>query len=354
MKIHRSLILCSLSLALLLCGVLLHEKTDAPTALPTDTTPQSTSTPPAKEETEEEKHVIKYIDFTPTKDALSDALAAHLSARDSGKECPFVDLLALLATRYGGDFSSYRKKDLADYAEKLSAGMSPEDCVQNDKLLAYYKEAYSAVLSGMVGEYTEVKISEGGNETAEMRYGLRAFSPIAAGYSYSDYDDFGAGRSYGYKRSHLGHDMLGSVGTPIIAVESGTVTSLGWNQYGGWRIGITSFDGLRYYYYAHLRRGHPYCDLYEGKIVHAGEVIGYLGMTGYSAKEDVNNINVPHLHIGLQIIFEPEQKDGWNQIWVDMYALTDFLSQNRARTTYLENTKEHISRRYDVFAETPD
>lgn len=33
---------------------------------------------------------------------------------------------------------------------------------------------------------------------------------------------------------------MGSIGTPIIAVESGVVEHLGWNQYGGWRIGIRS------------------------------------------------------------------------------------------------------------------
>ena len=32
--------------------------------------------------------------------------------------------------------------------------------------------------------------------------------------------------------------MMGQIGTPIIAVESGYVEALGWNQYGGWRIGL--------------------------------------------------------------------------------------------------------------------
>ena len=43
-----------------------------------------------------------------------------------------------------------------------------------------------------------------------------------------------------------GYDLMGSIGTPIIAVESGTVEHLGWNQYGGWRIGIRSFDRKRF------------------------------------------------------------------------------------------------------------
>ena len=47
------------------------------------------------------------------------------------------------------------------------------------------------------------------------KYGLKAFSPIASGFPYSDFDDFGTARSYGFKRQHLGHDMMGQVGTPI-------------------------------------------------------------------------------------------------------------------------------------------
>ena len=33
-------------------------------------------------------------------------------------------------------------------------------------------------------------------------------------------------------------DLMAAVGTPVIAVESGVVEAMGWNQYGGWRIGI--------------------------------------------------------------------------------------------------------------------
>ena len=166
--------------------------------------------------------------------------------------------------------------------------------------------------------------------------------PIAKNYSFSHYDDFGASRSYGFKRTHLGNDLMGSIGTPIIAVESGTVEHLGWNQYGGWRVGIRSLDGKRYYYYAHLRKNHPYAaGLTEGAKVTAGDVIGYLGMTGYSTKENVNNINVPHLHFGLQLIFDESQVDG--KIWIDVYNIIEFLMQNRS-TVFMNNsdTKDFV------------
>ena len=87
---------------------------------------------------------------------------------------------------------------------------------------------------------------------------------------------------------------------------------------------------MRYYYYAHLRKNKPYIsNLKEGDIVKAGDVIGYLGMTGYSKKENVNNINVPHLHFGMQLIFDEVQKDGNNEIWIDVYEIVEFLNKNR-------------------------
>lgn len=122
-----------------------------------------------------------------------------------------------------------------------------------------------------------------------------------------------------------------SVGSPVIAVESGTVEALGWNQYGGWRIGIRSFDNQRYYYYAHLRKDAPFAsNLHVGATVTAGDVIGYTGQTGYSLRENINNIDTPHLHLGMQLIFDEDAKDNSTQIWIDLYSITKLLSSHRS------------------------
>ncbi|MCL2487840.1 MAG: M23 family metallopeptidase, partial [Oscillospiraceae bacterium] len=182
----------------------------------------------------------------------------------------------------------------------------------------------------------------------EKKYGLMGFSPIAKGYYYNEYDDFGVSRSYGFRRRHLGHDMMGQTGTPIIAVEGGTVTALGWNQYGGWRIGIRSFDTKRYYYYAHLRKNYPYAlGLEEGSVVKPGDVIGYLGRSGYSTDENVNNITTPHLHFGLQLIFDESQADSDNEIWIDVYPLIKLLARRRCAVVKDVETKNY-SRIYQI------
>lgn len=234
---------------------------------------------------------------------------------------------------------------MTDLANKLlNKEETMESLTKDMKYYDYYLEAYSAVLGGMVGEY-KIEVpdeSAPGGKRWEEKYGLKAFLPIAKYYPYSHFDDFGVSRSYGFKRKHLGHDMMGQVGTPIIAVESGYVEALGWNQYGGWRIGIRSLDKKRYYYYAHLRKNFPFNkELKEGSIVQAGDVIGYLGRTGYSHNENANNITTPHLHFGLQLIFDESQKEALAEIWIDCYDLVLFLSKNRCETVQDPETKEY-------------
>ncbi|MCM1056943.1 MAG: M23 family metallopeptidase [Firmicutes bacterium] len=317
-----------------------------------------------------ENDYIKWVDFTVSYDALCSAYEWDVKTHGTEHEICWVDILAYTAAKTGGKFDSSALKTLDKAAKKLSEGETTlEELTADMKYYEYYREAYDAAIGGLVGEYrretagTGAGTGSGGTGTGsggvasgteesaseesvtgveyETVYGLKGYFPLARGFDYTHYDDFGAGRSYGYQRKHLGHDMMGLVGTPIMAVESGVVTALGWNQYGGWRIGITSFDGKRYYYYAHLRQNYPYAEgLEEGSVVTAGDVIGYMGHTGYSSKENVNNIDVVHLHWGLQLIFDESQKEGNNEIWIDLYALTRFLAKHTQPAAKVEGTKE--------------
>ena len=292
-----------------------------------------------------EDNYITWVDFDITTKALKRACQYDIESQDEEVKLNWIELLAYLGAKYGGNFSSrYSEKDMNKLVEKLRSQEETMESITKDlEHYDYYLEAYTAVLEGFVGEYEiQVAVEESEQEVRwEKRYGLKAFMPIAKNFPYSDYDDFGVSRSYGYKRRHLGHDMMGQTGTPIIAVESGYVEALGWNKYGGWRIGIRSFDGKRYYYYAHLRKNYPYNEsLKEGSIVQAGDVIGYMGRSGYSNNENVNNIDTSHLHFGMQLVFDESQKEGEKEIWIDCYDITRFLYQNRSETLKVEGTKE--------------
>lgn len=285
---------------------------------------------------------IKWVDFNVSYEALCTAYDLDVESYGSQVHLNWIELLAYAGAKGGGSFGKESVSLINKLASELSSGETTIAKLTKDMdYYDYYYEAYEAVLGGMVGEYEIEQEDDSGEKCWKKVYGLKAFSPIAKGFEYSDYDDFGSSRSYGYKRQHLGHDMMGQIGTPIIAVESGYVEALGWNQYGGWRIGIRSFDGKRYYYYAHLRQNFPYAlDLEEGSVVTAGDVIGYMGHTGYSTVENTNNIDTVHLHWGLQLIFDESQKEGNNEIWIDCYALTRFLYKNRSLTEKNQETKE--------------
>ncbi len=286
----------------------------------------------------QKKKYIHWVEFNVPSDVMEKAFRLDMGTVQEEVHFNWVELLAYLGAKYGGDFERFRQTDLDAVVEKLKSGSAMEEIAKDMKYYAYYREAYGAVLDGMVGYFEQ----ESGNDKVWLRkYGLKVFSPIAKNFPYSDFDDFGASRSYGFKRKHLGHDMMGQVGTPVIAVESGYVEALGWNQYGGWRIGIRSFDKKRYYYYAHLRQNYPYqANLKEGSIVTAGDVIGYLGRTGYSTTENTNNITTPHLHFGIQLIFDESQKEGNNEIWINCYEIVKFLRMNQSETVKVEGTKE--------------
>ncbi len=294
---------------------------------------------------DKEKDFIKWVSFDVSCKALDNAYQYDVNSQTEEVPLNWIELLAYLGAKYGGDFSRYKEKHMTELVKKLQSKEETMESLTKDmKYYNYYLEAYTAVLGGMVGEY-KIEVPDEtapGGKRWENKYGLKAFLPIAKYYPYSHFDDFGVSRSYGYKRKHLGHDMMGQVGTPIIAAESGYVEALGWNKYGGWRIGIRSFDTKRYYYYAHLRKNFPYNKSLEvGSIVQAGDVIGYMGRTGYSANENANNINTSHLHFGLQLIFDESQKEGVSEIWIDCYDIVQFLYKNRSETVKDPETKEY-------------
>lgn len=72
----------------------------------------------------------------------------------------------------------------------------------------------------------------------------------------------------------------------------------------------------------------------------AGDVIGYMGHTGYSTTENTNNIKVTHLHWGMELVFDESQKESDHEIWINVYPLTMFLSRHQSETVKVEGTKE--------------
>ena len=289
---------------------------------------------------------IKWVDFSVPYESLKYAMDVDISTAEKDKHLDWIEILTIAGCRTGGKCNLSSVKQAV---KDLESDRTPEEILGSlYQFYPYYKESFSAVLGGLLGNYV---IEVDGKQIPV--YGLKAYSPIAAGYGYSHSDDFGNQRTYGFARKHLGHDMMGSLGTPIVAVESGIVEAMGWNRYGGWRIGIRSADNKRYHYYAHLQKDHPFADdLQVGDMVQAGDLIGFMGRTGYSDKENTNNIETVHLHYGIQLVFDESQKECLSEIWIDPYDIVRLLHSHRSSIRKTESGWKRVYPFVDLDVET--
>lgn len=148
--------------------------------------------------------------------------------------------------------------------------------------------------------------------------------PDTGEYIYAD--SWGAARDYGGKRKHLGTDIIdvhnkrGSI--PIVSMTDGIVEQMGWNEKGGWRVGIRAPSGA-YFYYAHLDSYSS--EISEGKEIKSGQCLGYMGDSGYGKDPGtVGNFPV-HLHLGimLDVSFSKEE------LWINPYSILKFAEYNK-------------------------
>jgi peptidoglycan LD-endopeptidase LytH len=95
----------------------------------------------------------------------------------------------------------------------------------------------------------------------------------------------------GGSRRHEATDILAPAGTPVIAVDDGTVKKLFQSLRGG--LTVYQFDSAEIYcyYYAHLQRYAQ--SLHDGQAVKRGDLLGYVGTTGDAGAND------PHLHFAI-------------------------------------------------------
>ena len=104
------------------------------------------------------------------------------------------------------------------------------------------------------------------------------FCPVGGPTSFVD--SWGAPRS---GHTHQGVDMMGSYGTPLVAIVSGTITYAAYDGSGGNMIFLSGDDGNAYWYM------HNQQNYVSGGHVTAGQTIASLGDTGNAA-------GTPHLH----------------------------------------------------------
>ena len=105
----------------------------------------------------------------------------------------------------------------------------------------------------------------------------------------------------------------------IVSVSDGTIVKKGWLELGGNRLLIKTRDNMKFYY-AHLA---SYAQgLEEGMKVRAGQLIGYMGNTGYGPEGTKGKFDV-HLHFGMYFSEKGEE------ISINPYFLLKFLDINK-------------------------
>ena len=139
-----------------------------------------------------------------------------------------------------------------------------------------------------------------------------SYFPVAAssgsrGIDVSFEDSWMYERTYRGERGHEGTDIMPSRNErgvlPVVSMTDGVIQNKGWLELGGYRIGVRSPHGA-YFYYAHLD---SYADLEVGDEVKAGELLGFMGDTGYSNVEGTTGKFPVHLHLGIYVFREGKE-----------------------------------------------
>lgn len=146
---------------------------------------------------------------------------------------------------------------------------------------------------------------------AQVPHGGELIVPVQGVRANTLRSNWGEARGGG-TRVHEGLDIIAPANTPVIAAADGRVEKLFYSNGGG---GITlyqrSADGGWIYYYAHLAGYAP--GIAEGRVLRAGDVLGYVGDTGNSGAGNF------HLHFGVNRMAAGER---WHQgTPVDPYPL---------------------------------
>ena len=100
-------------------------------------------------------------------------------------------------------------------------------------------------------------------------------------------------KTTGNSRMHKGMDLYASLGTPVIAADSGQVISAEYDGGYGYCLLVYHGGGVATFY-AHLSG----FNVGAGQFVEKGQVIGYVGSTGYSTGN--------HLHFEVRINGQPQ------------------------------------------------
>ncbi|MCI8526365.1 MAG: peptidoglycan DD-metalloendopeptidase family protein [Oscillospiraceae bacterium] len=227
--------------------------------------------------------------------AKADIEASRLELEDAKEELAVVEaqlsdqraeadelIVDLIAKQDEMEATSRQYDALADEVrqEILDTQKAYEDALADEEAARKIAEARRKAQEAAAQGTTVKPSSTGGGSSGGFRY------PLASGATITDPYGYRYHPIYGYYRMHTGVDLACGRGTPIYATKSGTVTSASYSEANGYNVSINHNDGFASMY-AHMTN----YIVSVGQTVSQGEVIGYVGDTGWATG--------PHLHFEL-------------------------------------------------------
>lgn len=209
------------------------------------------------------------------------------------------------------------EQDQEDFVKNLTISMMtqkyhPAVVHKDDSLLRKYKQReYHAMIRSYESVWMDVEVF-----------------PVAASNTTFE-NTWLSPRTYGGSRLHEGTDIFGEEDIPgyypVVSMTEGVVEQVGWLPLGGYRLGIRAPRG-GYFYYAHL-------DAYDrafqpGDKIAAGQLLGYMGNTGYGAEGTEGAFPV-HLHLGIYI-----QTRNYEELSVNPYWVLRYIHKNIIKYSY--------------------
>ena len=173
-------------------------------------------------------------------------------------------------TSRGGVDRAYHEADMKGQGGPGKIGLSNMDVLSKQNKLIEERIAYKYEnLSNMLEQLEQKSVTP--------NYWPTDSGEISSRYGYR-YDPFGYGSDF-----HPGIDIAGNYGDPVYASAAGDVEEAGWNGGYGRYIKISHGNGYETAY-GHMSS----IAVSSGDSVKKGDVIGYVGSSGYSTG--------PHLH----------------------------------------------------------
>lgn len=161
-----------------------------------------------------------------------------------------------------------------------------QELADTRRRLATADREEQALRTAVARARVEQAVWQAGSQVEVPGFVFPVFGPNTFG------DSYGASRMAGtsYAHWHEGTDINAATGTPLVAVEGGTISDLTSESLGGRGLFLRGDSGVRYFY-AHLSA--YAAGLHAGQRVEPGEVIGYVGTTG--------NAVGAHLHFEIEV-----------------------------------------------------